>query len=99
MLGLSCKYWDAGAGTVEQTALSQKDQILTVCYQLWQYNTSSSDFGQKPGRTAGVGNVFKYSGELCRNFVQGVSRWRGTVEQEDKWASSIATHNPRTKIN
>lgn len=60
---------------------------------------SSRDFGQKPGRRAGVNNVFKYSGGLCRNFVQGVSKPQGTVEQEDKWASLIATHNPRTKIN
>lgn len=60
---------------------------------------SSSDFGQKPGRRAGVRNAFKYSGELCRNFVLGVSKPRGTVEQEDKWASLIATHSCRTKIN
>lgn len=60
---------------------------------------SSSDFSQKPGRSAGLSNVFKYSGELCRNFVPGVSKPRGTVEQEDKWASLIATHSPRTQIN
>lgn len=28
MLSLSCNYWDARAGTVEQTAVSLKDQIL-----------------------------------------------------------------------
>lgn len=27
---MSCNYWDAGAGTVEQTAVWQKDQILAM---------------------------------------------------------------------
>lgn len=27
---MSCNYWDAGAGSVEQTAVSLKDQILAM---------------------------------------------------------------------
>lgn len=30
MLNVSCNYWDAGAGTVGQTAVSQDDQILAM---------------------------------------------------------------------
>lgn len=66
MLSMSCGYWDAGAGTEERSEVSQKDQTLTV------YITSCGGKAWAAMiliKILGGGDVFKYSGELCRNFL------------------------------